>query len=87
MKVHSVDSEVKLVGLVVGIVMALACSALSGCAVPLLLGVKSIDSGDTRITFLTGADISLGYNAVDSVANTRGISPATNDAVKFSQKD
>jgi len=49
--------------------------ATSGCAGPLLLGLKSYQSGDTRIEFITGADFTVGANGVDSVNNNRGIRP------------
>jgi len=49
--------------------------AASGCAGPLLAGVKSYQSGDTRIEFITGADFTVGANGVDSVNNNRGIRP------------
>lgn len=49
-------------------------SALSGCAVPAILGVKSYQSGDTKIEFITGVDFGFGMNGVDTVNNNRGIS-------------
>jgi hypothetical protein len=49
---------------------------LSGCAIPALLGVKSYQSGDTRIEFITGVDVGLGMNGIDAVNNTRGITPS-----------
>lgn len=48
---------------------------LGGCAP--LLGLKSYQSGDTRIEFITGADFSVGVNGVDTVENNRGIAPGT----------
>ena len=53
----------------------LALLSLSSCAFPLLLGVKSYQSGDTRIDFITGADITMGANGVDTINNNRGIVP------------
>lgn len=50
----------------------------SGCAAPLLLGVKSYQSGDTRIDFITGADFTVGANGIDSVRDTRGIEARKN---------
>ena len=47
---------------------------LSGCAVPALLGVKSYQSGDTKIDFITGMDFGIGMNGIDTVNNNRGIS-------------
>lgn len=49
---------------------------LSGCAIPALLGVKSYQSGDTRIEFITGVDVGLGMNGIDAVNNSRGITPS-----------
>lgn len=48
---------------------------LTGCAVPALLGVKTYQSGDTRVEFITGVDFGFGMNGVDNVNNNRGISP------------
>jgi len=47
----------------------------TGCAGPLLLGLKSYQSGETRLDFITGADFTVGANGVDSVNNNRGIRP------------
>jgi len=47
----------------------------SGCAAPLLLGVKTYQSGDTRIDFITGADFNIGANGIDSDDDRRGIAP------------
>lgn len=49
---------------------------LQGCAVPLLTGVKTYKSGDTEITFITGADFHLGANGIDRVEDKRGIKPS-----------
>lgn len=46
-----------------------------GCAP--LLGLKSYQSGDTRIEFITGADFSVGLNGIDTVNNNRGIQTGT----------
>lgn len=48
-------------------------SSLTGCAAPLLLGMKTYRSGDTRIDFITGADLGLSVNGIDHVDNRRGI--------------
>lgn len=74
-QVDSVRNEVKAISILAAVIIAMACSALQGCAVPALLGVKSYQSGDTRIEFITGADIGFSMNGVDSVSNSRGISP------------
>ena len=55
---------------IVGIVVSYL---LSGCAA--LIGLKSYQSGDTKIDFITGYDFGLGANGVDTVANNRGIKP------------
>jgi len=60
----------KLITLLVMTIIAIGCSA---CAAPLLLGVKSYESGDTRIEFITGADFTVGANGIDNVSNNRGI--------------
>lgn len=59
--------------LIVAIVVVMACT---GCAVPAILGVKTYQSGDTRIEFITGVDFGFGMNGVDKVDNNRGIAPA-----------
>ncbi len=59
----------------IGLVVILVGACLSGCAVPALLGVKTYQSGDTRIEFITGVDFGIGMNGVDNVANSRGIAP------------
>lgn len=58
-------------------IVCLALLSLSSCAFPLLLGVKSYQSGDTRIDFITGADITMGANGVDTINNNRGIVPGS----------
>jgi hypothetical protein len=58
----------KIISAVISIVF------LSGCAVPALLGVKSYQSGETKIDFITGVDFGFGMNGIDTVNNNRGIS-------------
>lgn len=72
-KVSTVEGETKAVGIVVVALLAFACASLQGCAVPALLGVKSYQSGDTKIDFITGVDFGFGMNGVDTVNNNRGI--------------
>ena len=55
------------------IALLIIVSTLSGCAAPLLLGVKSYKSGDTHIEFVTGADIGFSANGINNVNNQRGI--------------
>lgn len=55
------------------IVVTILAWLLSGCAA--ILGVKSYQSGDTKIDFITGYDFGLGANGVDTVVNNRGIKP------------
>lgn len=57
------------------IILCLLFFATTGCAGPLLLGLKSYQSGETRLDFITGADFTVGANGVDSVNNNRGIRP------------
>lgn len=47
---------------------------LTGC-VPFITGMKTYQSGDTRIDFVSGVDFGFGMNAVDTVKNDRGIAP------------
>lgn len=56
-------------------ILCLTLLSLSSCAFPLLLGVKSYQSGETRIDFITGADLTVGANGVDTINNNRGIVP------------
>jgi hypothetical protein len=57
------------------IILTVVCVCLlSGCAVPAILGVKSYQSGDTKIDFITGVDFGFGMNGIDTVNNNRGIS-------------
>lgn len=56
----------------------LVATFATGCAGPMLLGIKSYESGDTKINFLTGADFSFGINGVDTVNNQRGVQPNSN---------
>lgn len=56
------------------ILTGIVVSLLSGCAVPAILGVKSYQSGDTKIDFITGMDFGFGMNGIDTVNNNRGIS-------------
>jgi uncharacterized protein YceK len=46
---------------------------LSGCAS--IIGIKEYQSGDTRISFVTGYDVGAAFNGVDTVDNNRGIKP------------
>ncbi len=55
-----------LISFILGILIS-----LQGCSA--ILGVKEYRSGDTVIKFVTGADISLGANGIDTVDNNRGI--------------
>jgi hypothetical protein len=56
------------------ILIVISVSLFSGCAIPALLGVKSYQSGDTKIDFITGMDVGFGMNGIDTVNNNRGIS-------------
>lgn len=49
----------------------------SGC-VPLITGIKEYKSGDTKISFISGFDVSAAANGIDTVDNQRGIKPSTN---------
>lgn len=66
-------------GLAMGlsIVGGLICIVLfSSCAVPAILGVKSIKTaGGTEVNFITGADFRIGANGIDQVQEKRGIEP------------
>lgn len=53
-------------------------TSLSGCAIPMLTGVKEIrTAGGTEIKFITGGDFRIGANGVDTVEDRRGIAPAS----------
>jgi hypothetical protein len=82
-KVSTVESEVKALGIGVVAILAVIMSVLSGCAVPALLGVKSYQSGDTKIDFITGVDFGFGMNGIDTVKNNRGINPEQEDGAKM----
>ena len=56
--------------------LGLAVSLLSGC-VPLITGIKEYKSGDTKISFISGFDVSAAANGIDTVDNNRGIKPST----------
>lgn len=56
-----------------GCIIMMFCNS---CLAPALLGVKSIKTaGGTKIDFITGGDFSIGANGVDTVRDSRGISP------------
>lgn len=74
MKVNTCDKEVKGFGVLLMVAAALVVASCSGC-VPAVLGIKKIVSGDTTVEFITGADVTVGMNGVDTVDNTRGIAP------------
>lgn len=64
------------------IVLAMIGVYLSGCAIPLLLGVKerqtiekSDGSTETRTSFITGADFNFGLSGTDTLNNNKGIKP------------
>lgn len=59
---------------IVGVIcVAFFCS---GCAVPLLTGVKEIQTaGGTRVSFITGGDFRIGANGLDTIDDNRGIKP------------
>lgn len=54
----------------IGLIMALV--GFSGCGA---LGVRSVDFDDMEVTFAEGFDFRFGMNAVDTVNDTRGVSP------------
>lgn len=63
-------------GILVVLAVAVWSLALTGCAGPLLLGVKKYTGSDGSVTeFITGADFTIGANGLDSVSNNRGIEP------------
>lgn len=51
----------------------LAAVILSSCAS--IIGIKEYQSGDTKISFVTGYDVGAAFNGVDTVDNNRGIKP------------
>ncbi len=56
---------------------AAICSLnLTGCAGPLLFGLKEVEtSSGAKYKFITGADFGVSLNGVDTVENVRGIKP------------
>ena len=60
----------QIVAAIVGVIL------LTGC-VPLITGIKEYKSGDTKISFISGFDVSAAANGVDTVDNNRGIRPST----------
>jgi len=66
-------------GLICALVMGamiLVFLSCQSCLAPALLGVKSIKTaGGTKIDFITGADLSVGVNGIDTVRDSRGIMP------------
>jgi hypothetical protein len=62
--------------LYLGILLTLFTTFLTGCAVPLLLGVKEVrTAGGTEVKFITGGDFRIGANGIDTVEDNRGIKP------------
>lgn len=68
------DTDCKIGAIIGGLVMAAIVASCSGCIVPAVLGVKTYQSGDTKVEFITGVDFGFGMNGVDAVHNERGIS-------------
>lgn len=48
---------------------------LSGCAVPLLTGIKSIETTEkgTKYEFMSGGDFSIGASGTNRLDNRKGI--------------
>lgn len=70
--------EENIGGLMTAIIVAVVAFNFlaTGCAGPLLLGVKKYTGSDGSVTeFITGADFTIGANGLDSVSNNRGIEP------------
>lgn len=60
-----------------GTLLVISMIAMTGCAAPLLLGVKEITTaGGTQVKFITGGDFRIGANGVDTVEDNRGIKPS-----------
>lgn len=58
------------------IVLVVILLSQQGC-VPLITGIKEYKSGDTKISFISGFDVSAAANGIDTVDNNRGIKPST----------
>ena len=54
--------------------VVMAAAALTGCG--MLLGVKSYQSGDTRIEFVTGFNTEVSAAGTDTLDNNRAIRPS-----------
>lgn len=73
----------RMAALAVGILLPVlaAClilSAMAGCAIPALTGLKEVEytkDGNSKYTFMTGADFHIGANGIDRVDDKRGIKP------------
>ena len=66
--------KIGYISLIIALVLGLM--NLTACAGPLLLGVKEYQGSDgSRVKFITGADLGLSLNGIDTVENVRGINP------------
>lgn len=64
------------IGVIGGILLwVLVAVWLSGCAVPLLTGLKEYRTKEAVYTFMTGADFHIGANGIDTVNDKRSIEP------------
>lgn len=75
--VPSCEQECKAGAVIAAILLGLIALNTTGC-VPAVLGIKTYQSGDTRIDFVTGWDASASVNGIDTVNNKRGIAPSSN---------
>ena len=87
MNTQKVDSkkEENVGGLMTAIIIAVVAFNFlaTGCAGPLLLGIKEYRGSDGSVTkFITGADFTIGANGTDTVSNHRGIEPDSVPAVR-----
>lgn len=62
-----------LLDTLVWVALCAAVITQSGCAVPLLLGMKEYPTEDGPIKFITGADLNFGFSGTDSLDNRKGI--------------
>lgn len=69
------------------VVLVVCILSMAGCFAPAILGVKSYQSGDTKIDFITGVDFGLGMNGIDHVDDNRSIAPTQGANLGKGRKD
>ncbi len=60
------------------LILSFVLLSCSSCIIPAVTGLKQIKNnkdGSSEWNFITGGDLTVGLNGVDSVNNNRGIDP------------